>query len=381
MSLRLSSPRNQLRAAIIAIILIILVSVLISAWTALVPFFIGIIVAYLLLPAVNYLDWHSPRRLQKRGWSRPLAIVIVYIGLIALTTGFISYFVPVIGEQAKMLGESVPGYLERVQQLFQYDITAFLETIPPEIRAAVETNLEQIAGTLTSALQKGIVVTVTTLSQTISFIIGLVIVPFWLFYVLNDEAKGRRIFYGMMPDEVRGDVHCIVALVDRILSSYIRGQFILCLLVGAMATIALFALGVNLALLLGTVAGILEIIPFLGPYLGAIPAILVALANRPITALWVAVAFAAIQQIENIFLVPRISGNAVRFHPAIVMVIIVVASELAGLLGVLIAVPVAAVGRDVLRYLYLRTTDAGNTPDKAFDLVYAELREEPEFIK
>ena len=310
-----------------------------------------------------------------------MTIVIVYVVLIGLAAGFISYFVPVIGEQARVLGEAVPGYLERVQQLFQYDITAFLETIPPEIRTAVETNLQQIAGTLTSAVQRGLVVTVTTLSQTISFIIGLVIVPFWLFYVLNEEAKGRRIFFGMIPDEVRSDVHCIIHLIDRILSSYIRGQFILCLLVGAMATTSLFALGVNQALLLGTVAGILEVIPFLGPYLGAIPAVLVALVNRPITALWVAIAFAAIQQIENIFLVPRISGNAVRFHPAIVMMIVVVASELAGLLGVLIAVPVAAMVRDVLRYLYLRTTDVGDTPDKAFDLVYTQPREEPEFEK
>jgi predicted PurR-regulated permease PerM len=378
MSWHLSSPKSRVRAAVIVVIVLIVFFIVISAWEALVPFFIGILLAYLLLPAVNYLDQHAPKIMRSRGMSRPIAIIIVYVVLIAFAAGLISYFVPAIGGQAQTLMEGVPGYIEKVQNLVQYDVPSLLENIPPDIQSAVQANLEKAAGTLVDALQRGLVVTITTLSQTISFIIGLVIIPFWLFYVLNDEEKGRRVFTRMMPAEVRGDVRAIARLIDRILSRYIRGQFLLCLLVGGMATIALFALGVNLALLLGTIAGIFEIIPFLGPYLGAIPAVLVALANRPITALWVAVSFAAIQQIENIFLVPRISGNAVRFHPAIVMVIVVVGSELAGLLGVLLAVPVAAVVRDVLRYLYLRTTDAGNTPDKAFALIFQDVSDEAE---
>ena len=145
----------------------------------------------------------------------------------------------------------------------------------------------------------------------------------------------------------------------------------LCLLVGAMSTVALLLLGVDLALLLGTLAGVFELIPILGPYLGAIAPVLLALAKRPLLALWVALAFAAIQQIENTFLVPHISGSAVRFHPAVVMVIVVVASEVAGLWGMLLAVPVAAMARDVYRYLYLRTTERGATPEMALECLRA----------
>ena len=141
--------------------------------------------------------------------------------------------------------------------------------------------------------------------------------------------------------------------------AYIRGQLLLCLLVGLMATSALLILRVDLAVLLGTFAGVFEIIPILGPYLGAIPAVLIALLKRPILALWVALAFFLIQQIENIFLVPRIAGRAVRFHPAVVMIIVVVGSQVAGLLGILVAVPVAAIIRDVFKYLYLRTSEQG----------------------
>ena len=111
----------------------------------------------------------------------------------------------------------------------------------------------------------------------------------------------------------------------------------------------------------------------LGPYLGAVPAVLIALLDRPVKALWVAVGFFAIQEIEGLFLVPRISGSAVRFHPAVVMVILVIGSEVAGIWGMLVAVPLAAAARDVFRYLYLRTTERGVTPEMALENLRARM--------
>jgi len=130
-------------------------------------------------------------------------------------------------------------------------------------------------------------------------------------------------------------------------------------------------LGMPQALLLGTVAGILEIIPNLGPFLGAIPAVIVALLVDPIKALWVAIGFVVIQQVENAFLVPRVSGRAVRFHPAIVIVLVLVGSEVAGFWGMLLAVPLTAMVRDVAGYLYLRTTDRGATAEMAMETLRA----------
>jgi len=154
-------------------------------------------------------------------------------------------------------------------------------------------------------------------------------------------------------------------IINDLLSAYIRGQLLLCFLVGSMVTVVLLIFGLDFAVLLGTLAGIFELIPILGPYLGAIPAVLIALMNRPTQA------FAAIQQFENVFLVPRIAGNAVRFHPAIVMVVVIVGSEVAGLWGMLLGVPVAAVIRDVFQYLYLRTTERGATPELALECLRA----------
>jgi len=366
-----SSPAQRYRAILVGVLFVAIIVIAIAAWTALVPFFLGLLLAYLLLPIVNFIDRKAPRFMRRKGWSRPFAIIIVYISGLGSVAGILSYFVPAVSEQARIFVQAAPEYWKRVQGLFVYDLPDLLENIPPEIQEMVNVNIQKAASTLLDAAQRGFMATVRTVSQTVSFVLGAIIIPFWLFYVLNDEAKARKAVYNLIPEQARGDARCIAIIIDDLLGAYMRGQLLLCLLVGVLATIALLVLGVDLALLLGTLAGLLEVIPILGPYLGAILPILLALVKRPMLALWVAVAFTAIQQIENIFLVPRISGNAVRFHPAVVMVIVVVASEVAGLWGMLLAVPVAAMVRDVFQYLYLRTTERGATPEMALECLRA----------
>jgi predicted PurR-regulated permease PerM len=144
---------------------------------------------------------------------------------------------------------------------------------------------------------------------------------------------------------------------------------LLMLFVGSMAIIALLIIGVPFALVLGLVAGIFEALPFVGPILGAIPAVLVALLSDPGSAIWVAVSFFAIQQVENLILVPRISGRSVKLHPAMVMVVLVIGNQLAGFLGMLMAVPITAMIRDLFKYLYLRLLDNPLAPDEAIAVI------------
>ncbi|MFH1084816.1 MAG: AI-2E family transporter [Chloroflexota bacterium] len=367
----LTSPAQRTRLILSLLLLVLVVLIVAAAWAALVPFFIGLILAYLLLPLVNFLDRHAPRFLQRIGWSRPLAILLVYVALAGIVSGVLSYFVPLVSAQAKLLQELVPAYWDRITLILSYDLSPYLEGIPEQIRTAVDANIAKAADSLAKGVQKGIEVTFRTIGQTVSFVLGMVIVPFWLFYVLNEQARARRAFYALIPASVREDVRCIVTIIDELLAAYLRGQLLLCLIVGLMATVLLLVMGIEAPLLLGTVAGALELIPILGPYLGALPAVLIALIQRPILALWVGLGFAAIQQVENLFLVPRISGNAVRFHPAVVMVLVLMGSQIAGLWGLLLALPVAAMLRDVFRYLFIRTTERGATPQMALESLRA----------
>jgi predicted PurR-regulated permease PerM len=132
-----------------------------------------------------------------------------------------------------------------------------------------------------------------------------------------------------------------------------------------MATLSLVIIGVPFALILGLIAGVFEVLPYVGPILGAIPAVIVALLTDPGKALWVVIAFIAIQQVENLLLVPRVAGKSVKLHPALVMVVLVIGNQLAGFWGMLMAVPVTAVIRDIFKYLYLRFKDEPLAPEKA----------------
>ena len=363
----LASPKQRNRALLIAVLVVAIFLLVKAAWAALLPFFLGVILAYLLLPVVNWLDSHAPRLLRRWGWARPLAILLVYLTGLGLVAGLLTVFIPAVIQQASLLAEATPGLLVRLEGLLSHDLVELLDRIPPEIAQAVDANIQQAGSAVISAVQAGVGVTLRTLFQTVSFIFGIIIVPFWLFYVLNDESKVRASFYSLIPESAREDVQCIMRIIDRLLGAYLRGQVLLCLAVGMMATIVLLAFGIREALLLGTLAGILEIVPYLGPFMGAVAPVLIALGNDPMQAVWLSVAFAGIQQVENIFLVPRISGSAVRFHPAAVMVVVVIGSEVAGVTGLLLAVPVSAVVRDVFRYLYLRTTERGATPEMALE--------------
>ena len=294
-------PNQRNRVILVTVTLGLCLYILISAWAALLPFFLGIIFAYLLTPPIDFLDRHAPSFLRRHHMSRPLAILLTYTAVLACIAGLLSYFIPAVANQSNVLIKNAPDYWTRIQNLFTYDIQSLLDRIPPQISTAVQNTIDNVLTTLGEGIQKGVGVTLRTVSQTVSFVLGMAIVPFWMFYVLNDESNLKKGFYSLIPEKAREDVRCVASIVDGLLSSYLRGQLTLCLLVGAMSMVALLLIGVDLALLLATFAAIFELIPILGPYLGALPAVIIALINRPISALWVALSYAAIQQIENMF--------------------------------------------------------------------------------
>ncbi|NLT73118.1 MAG: AI-2E family transporter [Chloroflexi bacterium] len=368
----LGTRAQRLRALLIALVMAIIWAVLREGAAALVPFFIGAILVYILIPPVQFLQDRAPRKIRGKRVARTLAIILVYLVVFGLLGGLLSYVVPELITQTQQLVSTVPKLAENLSGRISFDVDALLERIPLAIRSSVEEGVQTTIRAVGDALQTGIEKTVQTVWATVSFIVGMAIVPIWVFLVLSNLAGAQRTFNRMIPPAARGDVHNIVGIIDSLASAYLRGQLILCLVIAAASTILLAALGVPQALLLGTLAGAFEVIPNLGPFIGAIPAVVVTLLVDPIKAVWVALGFVVIQQVENAFLVPRISGRAVRFHPAIVIVLVLVGSEVAGLWGMLLAVPLAAMLRDVARYLYLRTTDRGATPEMAMEILRAQ---------
>jgi predicted PurR-regulated permease PerM len=171
----------------------------------------------------------------------------------------------------------------------------------------------------------------------ISFISVLVIV----FYLLLEIEAIKKIIQSIIPIKFQSYTIRLFIQMQNKLSLWLRGQLILCLVIGILSYIGLLILGVKYALLLALIAGISEIIPYLGPILGAIPAVFLAFTQSPLTALLVIILYLIIQQLENTLLVPKIMGKTVGLNPVIILIVFLIGGKLYGPIGALLAIPVA----------------------------------------
>jgi predicted PurR-regulated permease PerM len=345
------TPSERNRLILVTIALLVLWWLFDQSRGALVPFIIALVLAYLMSPLVDLLSMRLPRA---------LSILLVYVLFIVLIWGFVAWVNPIIGNQVGELADNFPDYRATAEAWFQQFIS-FYNNLPisEDVRTAIEDALGSALGTIGTAVQAAIVGTIRAISSAMGFIVGLLIIPFWLFYVLKDKDRGFNAFNNMLPRSWRSDVWRIVRIVNGILASYIRGQLLLGLVVGVAVTIAMLAVGAPYPVILGIISGFTEIIPVIGPVLGAIPGVLVAFFHPEgwLMVLKVLIVYIAVQQLENNLLVPKIQGDSVKLHPAIIMVSLVVGSQVAGFVGLVAAVPVAAMIRDVYLYLYRRLTE------------------------
>lgn len=335
---------------------------LLMTGSALMPFVIGLVLAYLLLPVVNRLNTRMPR------WA---AILLVYVVGLIVVVAAIAFIVPPVVDQVRQLLSSIPPTEEIIRQS-NLLLTRIRERIPEQMRASldqvVSNALTTIRTNLTDYVQNIGTFLLTSLLQvvnTLTFLFGFLVVPFWLFYVLNDQKEGLKAVDNLLPRAIRNDFWAIMRIIDNIFSKYIGGQLFLGLVVGTLAGIGLFVLRlfgleVPYILLLAIFAGITELVPVVGPVIGAVPAVILAFfdGDSPTTTvLAVILLYVGIQQVENQFLVPRIVGESVGLHPAILMVLLIVCSSVFGLLGAILAAPVSAAFRDIFTYLYYRLSE------------------------
>lgn len=373
--LSMPTPATLARWALVALALYAIGWLLWSASATLAPFIFGLVLAYLLLPVVNFLDRTMPR---------VLAILIVYVaGLVILVASF-AYLIPLIVNQVERLLASIPTP-ERLQQIANEILLQYRQAVPDSVQKPVDDALANAAQTIQANIATYVqragtflVNRVMQLLNTLTFLLGFIALPFWLFYVLHDADQGRTAVDQLLHPRLRADFWNVWTMFDRVLGSYVRGQLILCVAVGAAVGVGLlvlqllgFAIG-DYILVLALIAGVTEFIPVLGPTIGAVPGILIGLSVSPTTGLVVALIYFGVQQLENSLLVPRIIGESVGIHPAVLTVLMLAMGYLFGLLGIIFAPPAAAVARDLFVYVYKRL--GGRTAPAAYDEVMAMHR-------
>jgi predicted PurR-regulated permease PerM len=288
-----------------------------------------------------------PVRLMSRYIPRWLAIPVAFLLLLALVALAFLILIPALASQLAALASTVPTLVSSLEESFRNLLgllreRGLLQDRPEVLISNVSgVALERLQG-LAQGLLGGVFGIISGAANAAVQLFGIAFVSI---YLLVDADRFRRFFLSLVPVGYLEDADLLWWQLGSSLSRYLGGLSIILAVQGALSTVALWILDVPFPLLLGAWVSLTAIIPYLGAFLGAIPAIALALTVSPTTAVLAALLFLAIQQLEGNILTPYIQGHSVRVHPIVVLLAVLFAAETAGIVGVVFAVPTLAVLR------------------------------------
>jgi predicted PurR-regulated permease PerM len=345
---RFRSARGLSTPFWIALLLGILATVVfVLSAGALFVFGVGAAMAFILVPVVNWLV--------RRGWPRwAAAIATVAVTLFGLFV-FAAAIVVILVQQGVAFMQALPTYLEDLGSWY-----ASLE-LPDWLRATIDAVIASIEENSASVDQASIVTGLA--GGLVSLLAGLfawLLLPFFLFYLLKDQPRMSATFYERVPAPWKEDVSRILTITVGNFAQYFKAEFLVGSIMFVLVTLGMIAIGIvtdsqlliEFAILLGVVAFVMELIPQIGPILSYIPALLLALASGPEAIVLVSIYYFVIFNIEGSILVPTFQGRMINFTGASVLVLIAIGFALAGIMGAILALPVASIVRDLFRLMF-----------------------------
>lgn len=302
------------------------------------PFFIAAFVAYLLFPIVAFLD--------RQQIHKGLAVFILYILFFGGTAFAIYRIYPQVIHQMNDLIENFPELIEMYDNLVDaiYNYTSFL----PE---AVHDRLDEFVESVESTLDQMLGRLVNGFLHLFDYIIILTVIPVLVFYFIKDFQLLTDFVKHFIPARFHMRIKRMAAAIDEGLGGYIRGQLFVCLFIALFTLIAFRLLGVPYALLLSILLGLTNLIPYFGPIIGAVPAVLIAYTTSPALVIYVILTILAVQILEGNFLSPYIVGKNIKTHPVAIIFVLLLGGELFGILGMILAVPVLTILKVIVRHL------------------------------
>ncbi len=292
---------------------------------------IAIIIAAAATGPVNWL--------QNRRVPRLLGVVFIYLFFLLLLALVIALVIPPLGEQIKQLANVFPDFLDQISVGFQ--------KLWGEYR--LESNLQTILNKLGDKLSQATSNIFSTIIDLFGGLLSVIIILVISFYLTVQEKGIKRFFISLTPSEHQ---HYLSDLIDRIvikIGGWLRGQLLIMLVIAILTFIGLKFLGIKYALILALIAGILEIIPYIGPILAAIPAVILAFIQSPLLALLVIALYVVVQQLENYVIYPQVMKKTVGLNPIIIIIVMLIGAKLAGILGIILAVPLTASIAEILK--------------------------------
>jgi predicted PurR-regulated permease PerM len=311
------------------------------------PFIITIGLVYMVKPISD--------RLKAKKVSTGASVLLVYLFIFAVLAAAGFYFVPELAANIRELMETLPQLMSSYEGILNSLLSMiYRSNLSEEIKEAVfgqiEGITEQAQGWLVRLLENGLKLAMDMVRIVVDVTLALVI----SFYVIRDGEKFRDQALLLVPRRWRNGLTDTFREISRILAGFIQGQLMIAFIVGMLEAIGLIVIGMKYPLALGMLGGLANIIPYFGPYIGAIPAIAVALTISPMKAVWTALVFIAAQQIDNNFISPRMMEERLGLHPVATIFAVLAGGEFFGVPGMLLAVPAAA----ILRAIVNKTVDA-----------------------
>jgi predicted PurR-regulated permease PerM len=315
------------------------------------PLLLALAVVYLLNPLVSALE--------RRGVPRVAGAGIVYVLFLCIMALVVSLLAPVVTRQIETVIDHFPDYLADGQARLRELAARFGQE--PDFRLDAEQvrqwlsageNRQAVTGYLTGIRS----VTSSLLSGLIIFVLG----PVMAFYLLVDLPRLNRGAMALVPPGRREEIKGLMDRIGQAVGGFFRGQLLVALFVGVASSIGLWAIGLPFWLLVGMVAGVFNLVPLVGPFIGGGLAVIIALIDgQPLTALWAALVLLAVQQIDNHLISPNVMGRTVQLHPVVVMLALLVGASFAGLFGMLVIVPLVAVAKIIFLFIWSKYVDYG----------------------
>jgi len=305
------------------------------------PLILAGAIVFLLNPIVTAL--------QHRGVPRALGAALSYVGVLAvIILAGIGLF-PIAAEQVDQLEDDMPAIQARVERWIDDRAEESVGTFYEFTRADIERSLSNDGATFDEQLDSLLRIGGEVFHVLLIFVLG----PIIAFYLLVDVPHLRRVTESLVPAGVRDEVFVVGHRLNRAIGGFFRGQLAVAVIVGVLCSIGLGVIGLKFWFLIGMIAGLFNVIPLIGPWVGGIPGVTIALTTgSPLQALLVVVVMVGVQQIDNHFITPQVMQRTVHLHPAVVILALVAGGSLAGFFGLLLAVPVAAVLKILISHLW-----------------------------
>ncbi len=353
-------PRHLVTIVLVLIVLIILY----LSRGRLGPYLLAITLSYLLLPVVRGIEQFLPAEGRWETLRRPLATLlsVVIVAVTVLVLG--AYIAQPVIDDIDEIANQFPEYWTQLTTDSRVS-NWYEDLVPSEAQTWIDENFSNLGQTLLGAATGLLDYVFSATGSIIDAVLALIIVPVFMIYVLIDRPGTERQIRKLMPERWVDDTLAVARVSDGILAAYTRGVIISSVVVGFITAAGYWAVGIELWLALGVIAFLGEIVPILGPWIAFVISFPVVLVTQPDKAIWAVLVFGVIQALEGWLISPKIQSSSIEFPPAIVLLALAIGGEVAGAVGVVLALPVAAILRALSVYV-LRRVD-GLRPVAAMD--------------